>query len=522
MKRQNKIKHPQSESARQTQFLPPGLKLFIIGFLFIAAFGIRLYNINGMPRNLHPGRPYHSIIITRAYYFENSKSIPEWRREVARASSSNKPFQEPRVIEHMAAFVYRITGGEHLWAARTFFSIFWLIGGVALYVLAKRISSAEGAMFSLAFYLFLPYGVSVSRCFQPHPFVIWILIISWLQILRYYEQPSVGRVTIAAACSALTLLVYPHTALPTFAAFSVMALYKYGPWKAINLKSLLFTVIALGPVVLHYVLFAKVFIRSYAKISYTPGLLWSSFFWYGWFNQIKNVIGFAALIGGLLGIFMFRKKLAKALLTGLWIGYFVYALIFNYQAATHTYYQIPFIPIVSLSLAPIGTLIMGRLGQTCTRWYRQVPLFAFILLGFFINIHRIQQKLINPDFDRQVEIAKEIGETVGHSTKTILLTKFHNLPFQYHGEISGNYWPKSGDFRANIIRGERIPPAEERFNTIYLKDSPEYFIVTDFREFFRQTDLKNFLTQNFSLLINNQKCLIFDLRKTARRSAPAH
>ena len=90
MKRQNKIEHPQSESARQTQFLPPGLKLFIIGFLFITAFGIRLYRINEFPANLSPGRPIHSLLIARGYYFEALKSIPEWQREVARVNEQRQ------------------------------------------------------------------------------------------------------------------------------------------------------------------------------------------------------------------------------------------------------------------------------------------------------------------------------------------------------------------------------------------------------------------------------------------------
>ena len=80
----------QSETAQDTQFFSPALRLLIIGLLFITAFGIRLYRINEFPRNIHPGRPYHSIIMARGYYFENLKSIPEWQREVARVNEQRQ------------------------------------------------------------------------------------------------------------------------------------------------------------------------------------------------------------------------------------------------------------------------------------------------------------------------------------------------------------------------------------------------------------------------------------------------
>lgn len=503
----------QSKTAQDTQFFSPALRLLIIGLLFITAFGIRLYNINGMPKNLHPGRPYNSIIIARAYYFETSKSIPQWRREVARVNKNNRPFQEPRIIEHIAAFTYRIAGGEYLWIPRILFSIFWLTGGFALYLLAKKITSPHGAMLSIAFYLFLPYAVSASRSFHPHSLMIMILILSWLTIFQYYQQPSMARAVFAGTCSGLTLFTYPHSIFPILGAFSCLAIYKYGFYKAIaNLKSLVFVAITLAPVAIWYGLVARQFIRWYGGISFTPGLLMGSFFWKGWYNQLEYIIGFAALIGALLGAFLPRKGLGKALLTGLWLGYLVYVLIFNYQNATHTYYQIVLIPIVGLSLAPIGALIGAYLDQTCTRWRCRLPVLVIILLALFINIHRVKQQLINRHFEREVKIAKEIGEAVRHSTKTILLTRFHKSPFQYHGELSGWYWPKSGDFRAQAMRGERILSAEERFKGLSAQHEPEYFIVTDFQEFLRQPDLQGFLTKNFTVLARTRDYLLYDLR----------
>jgi hypothetical protein len=295
-----------------------------------------------------------------------------------------------------------------------------------------------------------------------------------------------------------------------------LALYKYGVRKAIiSPKFLLFAVITLLPLAIHYAynLFSAAFLQGYIHTSLTPGILLQSFFWKGWFNQIENIVGFPALIGGLIGVFMFREGPVRTFVIGLWAGYLVYALIFNYHNATHPYYQIILIPIVALSLGPIGAQVSNCLSKTCNKWSWHLPILALVVLAIILHVYRIRQQMFNPNFEREVRIAEQIGGVVDHSTRTILLTRFYMFPFKYHAEVSGTYWPSQGDFRAAAMRGERIPTAEERFNTQYLKDDPQYFIVTDYYELQMQTDLRNFLVRNFPVLTQNPNYLIFDLRK---------
>ena len=510
----------QSKTAQDTQFFSPALRLLIIGLLFITAFGIRLYRINEFPRNLHHGRPIHSLLVARGYYFEGSKSIPEWRRESARINKERCATGEPRIIEHVAAFAFRIAGGEYLWIPRLISSIFWLIGGAFLYLLVKKIASADAALLSIAFYLFLPYGVSASRALMPHPLMIMMLVLSLFYIFRYYEQQrSMQRLIIAAALSSMAMLTYPSASFPVYGAFVALAFYKDGISKAvISPKSLLFVAITVLPVGTYYVyiFFFGTFLDHHIGVSLMPSILLRSFFWRGWFNKIDITVGFAAVVSGLFGVFLFRKGSARALAIGLWVSYFVYALIFNYHNATHTYYQIVFIPTVAISLGSIGVLVANRLSKTCDQLHWRVSVLIVIVLALILSTYRIRQQMFNPNFEREVKIAKEVGEVVGHSTKTILLTQFHHLTFKYHGELSGKSWPSQGYFRATAMRGERRPSAEERFNTQYSKDDPEYFIVTNYRELQIQTDLKNFLVRNFPLLAQNPNYLIFDLRKSLK------
>ena len=106
--------------------------LALLVLILIASLGIRLYRIDS-PSDFHVIRQYRSDILARAYYFELSDDIPEWRRDVAGMSRDNRPLLEPPVTEYLAAGAYYLVGGEHRWIPRVFSSLFWLAGGVMLF-----------------------------------------------------------------------------------------------------------------------------------------------------------------------------------------------------------------------------------------------------------------------------------------------------------------------------------------------------------------------------------------------------
>lgn len=515
-KRREKIKpRPKSEIAQESQLFSPILRSLIIISLFITAFYVRLYHIDEPPLSFHPGRQYQCAIIARSLYLEASKSAPEWRRNIAKLNREQVPKRELPIVEFIASIAYRIAGAEHLWIPRLTSSIFWLIGGVALYLLVKEISSADAAIFSTAFYLFLPYSVIASRSFQPNPLMIMLLIFSLWAIFRYHKQPSTKRLLAAAFLSALALFVYPVSLFPVFAVFTFLSVYKYGIRKTIIGSRLwIFTVTSILPCAMYfgYALFIGEFIKGFSRAAFVPQLLLKSSFWKGWLYQIEKVFALPTLIGALLGVFMFRKA-AKAIVLGLLLSYVVYSLMFTYHIHTHDYYQLPLVPTVAISLAAIANVITKRLSQTCMRWYWRLPVLSVFIFAVFLSIYKVQPKLSYPYYKTRVAISKEIGDAVEHSGKTVFLAYDYGKPLRYHGELSGHNWPNAGDFKVYALTGQPELSAEQRFKTKYLKHSPEYFIVTDLSSYKQQPDLKKFLTGNFPLLVQNRNYLIFDLRQ---------
>lgn len=529
------------ESQVQLFFHKPGARAFVLVLLFATAFCIRLYHINTPLLDFSQVRQYQQAHIARGYYFENMESVPEWKKEVARLNMQRMGFLlEPRIIEYAAVLGYRITGGEDLWIPRVLSSIFWLIGGVFLYFIAKKIVSIEAALFSTTFYLFLPYSISSSRSFQPDPMMVMMILISIFYICRYFDQPSKIRLLAAALLSALAILIKPYSLFLIFCTFSALSINKEGIKKTLfSLNSLIFTSVSFLPVTLYYLsrLVADVgYLKEHAQNSFVPNILIHSYFWKDWYTIIGDVIGYVPFLAAIIGVFIAKEGLPRLLLITFWIGYIIFGISATHHIHTHNYYQMQFIPVVALSLGPLVDSIIKHLsGKAYTRL--SLTALGVLLLAVLSSVSMSTMRLksmrsvigINPEFkqfimnnfSKEVGTMKEIGEIVDHSTKTVLLTSDYGRSLAYHGELSGFPWPLSDSLLERKERGLWIPSKEELFNPRYLtirihdkyiQYSPDYFIIMDFKEYNEQKDLKEFLNANFPVISKSDDYLIFDLR----------
>jgi hypothetical protein len=536
-------------------FNKPALQFFIVFLLLIAAFAVRLYHINRPPLDFSPIRQYQTAHIIRGLYFEKNESIPESRKNIAKVNMERMGFLlEPRIIENVSVLCYRIAGGEHLWIPRVLSSLFWVIGGFFLYLIARRFFPFGIALFSVLFYLFLPYGILASRSIQPDPLMVMMMLFSIYGILKYDENPSRINLISAAIVAAIATLIKPYCFFMIFGVFFSLTVLRTGFWKAIfRRNTLIFAFIIIAPTVSYYVyglLYNVGFIGEHARSSFLPYLVLSPTFWRGWLLMIGDVIGYIAFFLAIIGLFKIEHGRPKALLLGLWIGYFLFGLSATFQIHTHSYYTMPFIPIAALSLGPVAAMVMNRYAPLLSlrsKLFFLTLIFSVIIVGLSLNMRKLPlrnvlsdhkgelktmaafvginpefSKFLSDDFDENVRIAKEIGELVDHSSNTIFLTPDFGRVLAYHGEFSGLPWPTSESLYERGLRGTRVPNIKEDFMpeniTIlfqgkFIKYSPDFFIITAFDEFDKQTDLKDFLKSNFPVFARSDDYLIFDLKK---------
>ena len=507
-------------------FRKTNLHLLLLGVLLVVGLCIRLYGIAQPPMDITGVRQYHSALLARGFY--------EWLLTGNLKTLPPDGIIEPPILDFLASSTYVITGGEHLWIPRLLSTCFWMVGGIFLYLIARKIVSPGAAVFSVAFYLLVPSVVLFSRAFMPDPLMIMMLVISVYTILRYHEHPTMGRLLVAAAASSVALFVKPGICLfQIFGAFGALMVYRRGFIRSLtSVRLLVFTVLSLIPVGLYYAWF----LQGAAAGRIEPGELLSLSFWRGWLWQIEYMVGYVAFAGALLGVLLSRPGLPRALMAGLWGGYLLFGLVFARHVHTHDYYSLQLIPVVALSLGSLWDFLSGALWQATSARVLRVIIVGVLLLALSLSAieHWATIRLIaqqgqgkpfpgryvshgtTADYERRAQIYREIGEIVNHSPRTIMFAPDYSYSLEYHGRIDGHFlFPESKTVRKD-------------FAALYAENSPRYAIVIKrFAYYPRQVDwggrgkgkkqkaLRPLLARNFSVLANDDAYIVFDLRETS-------
>ena len=103
---------------------------------------------------------------------------------------------EPPIIETLSALAYRVLGGEVLWVARLYSIVFWIFGGVLVFLLVLKVMRGEregfspGATAALAVFLFFPLGIFASRSFQPDPLMVLAILATLYALLHWDEAET--------------------------------------------------------------------------------------------------------------------------------------------------------------------------------------------------------------------------------------------------------------------------------------------------------------------------------------------
>ncbi len=196
-------------------FAKPWLTAVLLAVLFAAALGIRLYDLTDLPNDFYMVRQYRSLIIARGMYYQRLADVPEWKRELAVSQWKAEGLIEPPIMEGLVSLTYNLAG-EKTWMGRLYASLFWLIGGVAIWLLAREMSMRAGGIIAVAYFLFVPFGVTVSRAFLPDP--LMVAMIAWsLWALYCWEKYRTWKLAIlAGVLTGLTIFVKSVAIFPTF------------------------------------------------------------------------------------------------------------------------------------------------------------------------------------------------------------------------------------------------------------------------------------------------------------------
>jgi hypothetical protein len=499
----------------------------IVALIVIFALGIaiRLNDLTDLPLDFHSTRQLLSALKARGMYYETRTDVPPEERSFAIQQWKFRASVEPEFFERIVAWTYRFTG-EQLWVPRVYSSAFWLIGGWFLYLLARRLVSEDGAIAAMAIYLFLPYAVIASRSFQPDPLMVMFIILFWWAV--YEWSTSGGRVAASEASGVsrpqswlFAILAGLFGGLAIFikfpAAFFVIggglgAVLSRGSVKEALKNPQVYVMALLGilPGAAYFVY--GVFIAGYLGQQFSgrfiPSLFLSPSYYIGWLNMLNLVAGGLVLMLALFGLFFFDKEKLRFML-GLWAGYFVFGLYFNYHISTHDYYSLPLIPILALSLAPLADFLLSKLAQlTSTKILRFVSVFI-LLFGVIASLWNVRNQMNAVDYRPEALMWQEISRvTDGYNLAG--LTQDYGSRLAYWGWRNITAWPSYGDLRYH----EDLRGAQNDFDAQFtdLAAKKDLFLVTDFNDLNRQPFLKTKLA-GYPIFAQGDGYVIYELKK---------
>lgn len=510
--------------------------------LLIFGLALRLYDITDQPIDFHPTRQLRGAIIARGMYYEMLTNADPLQRQQAIDFWWSTGQYEPSTLEKLSAYTYLLLGSEQIWVPGAYSAIFWILGGIALLDLARRLTNGRWApaLTALAYYLVLPFGVQASRTIQPDPLMVTWIIFTFYALYRWSESQfdSEGnsetvtswRWALAAGLSGgIAILTKVVAAYPIAGAAIAVVLASLGwprqlwrrpqlliraaadsaPFRASVIRmaqALLAAALMLLPSVIYYLgrggrasEFFTSWTLSLAHLLAEPAV------YARWFNLVQSLLGLAFLLLALAGIAVSHAK-ARPLLLGMWAGYAAYGLFLPYQMYTHNYYHLMLVPMTALGLAPALAPLLKQVSQQTLPW--RLGIAALLLVGIGYSSWTYLAEQAQDNYSTEAAYWQEIAANIPADGKTIALTQDYGYRLMYYGWRKVVLWPIVGERELANLRG-RGKEFEDLFNNRI--QGKNYFLITAFNQYERQPDLKQMLEENYPLLAEGQGYQIYDL-----------
>jgi 4-amino-4-deoxy-L-arabinose transferase-like glycosyltransferase len=472
-----------------------------------------LLRVDGIARPSLATRELHNALLAREYYFGGGVTTPAWKQRVlSELRRSVKPV-EPPVLDHLAAWEYRLTGGEHLWAPRLVSALLWVVGGIFLYLIALRVTTVSGAIVALALYLFWPYGVVMSRLYMPDPMMIALILAAALTVIRYWERRSRGRFAAAAGTAALATAAKPGIALIFLVVlFAMLAASRRCFWDTLlKGRLLLFTAAAAAPTIAYvvYGTYIHHFLESEgdAGSRLQPQLVATARFWRGWWGQLSIVLPFpqrqhglalVPLLAALVGLVVVRNRHGRAIVAGLGLGYVAYAFAVAGYTPDNAYYALPLLPVLAIAVGALAGAAVTRSTATSRAAFATTAAIVavIVLLGGY------KSRPAAPNWPR-IDAYRRIGQLTRHTTRAIIIDDRLSAPSIYWGWIVGFYWYMPTPAQDLVPSGDPFPPWIDPGRASYL-------VVADVSELRSEGRLRAFV-RDLPVVADTSRYAVFDL-----------
>jgi 4-amino-4-deoxy-L-arabinose transferase-like glycosyltransferase len=486
------------------------ITLVFLGLLLLG-IGLRLLDLKDEPLDIAPLRQLNGAVAARGMYYQMNTGADPTLRQKAIDLWQAEELYEPRLLERMVAFGYLLLGSEQLWVVRLYDALFWVVGAIFLFKLARRITSPGAALASLGAFAVIPLGVLAGRTFQPEPLMIMMIIVAAYGFYRWSEAHDLRWALLSGILGGLAILVKVVAAFPVLSILAALLLYEWGWKRALHDFQvwLVGIIIALVPA-LYYIF--QIGGRSSGYFSFwTVGfasMLFKPSFYLAWLDNLHNLYGLSLILFGLIGMFLLPGR-GRALAAGWWFGHFLYGCFFPYQITTHDYYNFPLVPVISLSFAGLAFVLLPHLGRLSFSWKLAGWGIALMMLAY--PAWTVRLKLAENQYNGEAAAWREVGQELPQNAHITGLVHDYGARLAYYGWFRVSTWPYRADFNVHTLSGGNQGSFQEVFDE-YTRGQ-DYFLVTLFSELDAQPELKAMLYDHYAIAQEAGAYVLFDLHQ---------
>ncbi|MBI3379899.1 O-antigen ligase family protein [Candidatus Gottesmanbacteria bacterium] len=426
---------------------------FILFFILILAFVLRLYKINTPLADWHSWRQADTSAVTRNYVKHGINLLYPTYDDLSNvASGKNNPkglrFVEFPVYNVASVIIDKIFVGYTIEVSQRLTSIFSTLGSIIfLFLITRKYIGRKEAILSALLFTVLPYNVFFTRVILPEPFLVFTSLGMLFFFDKFIESiaskvrkfTTLNYFICAFIFTTVSLLIKPVAAF----LFLPMAYLWFKEFK-ISLKSLfnigIFLIIALLPLLWwrwwigHY----PEGIPAFTWLLNGDGIRFKGAFFYWLFADrlAREILGYWGLPFFVLGIFT-RDNSRKWFFYWWGIAILAYVTFVATGNVRHDYYQIFTIPIIVIFMSRGIVKFLEIIKSSTSKLTAYI--FVLIMLGFALMFGwyyiRDYYNINHPEI-------VEAGRAVETKTKnnTLVIAPYNgDTAFLYQANRAG--WP---------------------------------------------------------------------------------
>jgi hypothetical protein len=239
------------------------------------------------------------------------------------------------------------------------------------------------------------------------------------------------------------------------------------------------------------------------------GLLAQPAFYIRWMTVIHVYFDLALMLIG-LGSTFFLPKRGRVLVVCFWIGYLLIGMSVPSLIISHDYYNLSLIPVIALSLAPLGQLFLDKILQQSKPW--RVAFIAVLALCAAYPAWIARNRMVAVNYRDEILGWIKMGQEIPKDANILGITHDYNTRIRYYGWVSVAPWPLAGDEQMHILSGGNSDLNDPYWEDFFNKTTQgyDYFLLTNPSELQAQPVLKRMLEQY--PVIEGEGYWLYDLR----------